>query len=137
VPPLTGPELAVDAVTFGEGVIARSYVPTAAVLPEAALVVTHGGMGTLMAAFAAAVPAVCLPLGRDQESNARRAQELGATVVLGPDTPPEELALEIRSAIDSAELRAAADRMASSVRSYQGGDAAVAALERISVSAPP
>ena len=60
----------------------RAYIPHRALLPHAQLVVTHGGIGTIMAAFDAGVPLVCLPLGRGQPGNAARVAELGAGVAL-------------------------------------------------------
>ena len=43
-----------------------------ALLPGAAVVVTHGGHGTVIKALAAGVPLVVLPHGRDQADNAAR-----------------------------------------------------------------
>ena len=62
----TGLEMDPAEVRVPAGMEVRRYVPHVTVLPHAALVVTHAGTGTLMAAFAHAVPLVCIPLGRDQ-----------------------------------------------------------------------
>ena len=58
------------------------YVDQAAVLPRCAMVVSHGGSGSLMGALAHGVPSVLTPLGADQPHNARRAAELGVAMVL-------------------------------------------------------
>ena len=97
----TGNDLSPDRISVADGVALRAYVPHAAVLPGAALVVTHAGTGTLLAAFAAGVPVVCVPLGRDQPDNARRVVELGLGVSLSPDYSPAEL----RAAIEGGARR--------------------------------
>ena len=72
---LTGSELAPAEIDSVPGVHVRRYVPHSAVLPHAALVVTHAGTGTLMASFTGGAPVICIPLGRDQDSNARRVED--------------------------------------------------------------
>lgn len=58
------------------------HVPLADVLPRCAAVVTHGGSGTVVAALAAGVPCVVLPMGADQPWNADRVAALGTGLVL-------------------------------------------------------
>jgi len=128
---LTGLELAPDELAFPSRVEARRYVPHSAVLPEAELVVTHAGMGTLMAAFSAGVPVVCFPLGRDQAENARRVEELGLGSVLRRDAPETEIREAVAEALASAALHDRARRMAAVVRGYGGGAMAVTLLERL------
>jgi MGT family glycosyltransferase len=128
---LTGHELAPNEVAAREGVFVASYVPHAAVLPEASLVVTHAGTGTLMAAFSAGVPVVCIPLGRDQYDNARRVEELGLGTVLAPEATAWEIRQSVENALDSADLRDAAGRMAAAIDGYAGGSRAVALLEQL------
>ena len=88
-------------------------------------------MGTLMAAFAAGVPSICIPLGRDQLLNAQRAEELGAAVTVSPDASPAELRAQISAALRSTELVAGAHEMARSIEHHQNGAQAVAAIEGI------
>jgi UDP:flavonoid glycosyltransferase YjiC (YdhE family) len=71
------------------------YVRHAAVLPGAALLVSHAGLGTVLAGLAHGLPLVCLPLGREQPDNAAAVERVGAGRSLAPDTPVDEL----RSAI--------------------------------------
>lgn len=99
-------------------------------LPGAALIVTHAGMGTLMAAFAAGVPALCIPLGRDQVENAERVGELGAGTMLTPEAGPDELREAIAAALADTSLRAGARRMAAAVASYGNGEMAVDEIAR-------
>lgn len=62
------------------------------VLPDVALVVSHGGSGSLMATLAHGLPSLMLPLGADQPHNAVRAEELGVAATLDAATvTPEEV----------------------------------------------
>jgi MGT family glycosyltransferase len=67
------------------------YVRHAAVLPHADLLVTHAGLGSVVAALAHGVPMVALPLDRDQPENARALVRMGAGVALMPDAPADEI----------------------------------------------
>ena len=129
---LTGVELEPGDLNLDGDVEVRAFVPHAAVLPDASLVITHGGMGTLMAALAAGVPMVCLPLGRDQSMNAERAAELGTAVVLDREASEAEIAAAIGAALESDELRTGAKRMADAIAAYDGG---VRALDVIDAAA--
>lgn len=53
------------------------YVPLAALLPHAALLLHHGGIGTLAHALLAGVPQMVVPFGWDQFDNAVRLKALG------------------------------------------------------------
>jgi MGT family glycosyltransferase len=128
---LTGLELAPEELAFPPGVEVRRYVPHGAVLPGAELVVTHAGMGTLMAAFSAGVPVVCLPLGRDQAENAGRVEELGLGRTVRRDATQTEIRAATAEALASAALHDRARLMASVIRGYGGGAIAVTLLERL------
>jgi UDP:flavonoid glycosyltransferase YjiC (YdhE family) len=54
------------------------WIDQAQVLEHAELVVCHGGSGTTLAALAAGVPLVSVPLFADQFENSRRIAEIGA-----------------------------------------------------------
>lgn len=53
------------------------YVPFSAVLPHAAVLVHHGGIGTTAQAIAAGIPQLVVPSAHDQPDNAVRVQRLG------------------------------------------------------------
>ena len=74
----TGPVIDPATIVAVPNVTVVSTAPHATVLQEAALVITHGGHGTLMKALAAGVPAVVMPHGRDQADNAARVKHRGA-----------------------------------------------------------
>lgn len=77
----------------------ETWLPHSAVLPAAAVVVTHGGMGATQKALAAGVPVVAVPFGRDQFEVARRVEVSGAGVRLHPkQLTPDRLRRAVREA---------------------------------------
>src|SRR5204863_6125172 len=58
-----------------DNVRVERFVPHGHVLPQAAAVVCHGGMGIVTKAASAGVPMVVVPFGRDQPEVARRVVE--------------------------------------------------------------
>lgn len=105
--------------------------PHAAVLPHAAVVVTHGGHGTVMKALAAGVPLVLLPMGRDQPDNAARVLAAGAGVRLSQSASPAKIAAAIRSVLEDESYRAGAQRLAAAIAEETAEDGAVAELEQL------
>jgi UDP:flavonoid glycosyltransferase YjiC (YdhE family) len=61
------------------------WVPQAAVMPQTAVMVGHGGSGSTLAALAAGVPLALVPLFADQPYNAARVEKLGAGLMLEQD----------------------------------------------------
>jgi MGT family glycosyltransferase len=78
----TGPAVDVTALRSSPNVVVVESAPHRDVLQHAALVITHGGHGTVMKALAAGVPLVLLPHGRDQGDTAARVSARGAGVTL-------------------------------------------------------
>jgi len=60
----------------------EAWVPQADVLPHAAVLVCHGGSGTVLGGLAAGVPQVVVPVGADQPENAKRIAAIGAGLAL-------------------------------------------------------
>jgi len=60
------------------------FAPFAALFPECAAVVHHGGVGTTAAALAAGTPQVVLPFAFDQEDNGDRVTRLGVGECVKP-----------------------------------------------------
>ena len=63
-------------------VIWQDYQPLRALLPRAAALVHHGGVGTTAEALRAGVPQLVVPLAHDQFDNGARVEALGAGLVL-------------------------------------------------------
>jgi len=57
------------------------YIDLSVLLPHAALLVHHGGMGTTARALEAGIPQIICPHGYDQPDNGARVEDLGVGVV--------------------------------------------------------
>lgn len=66
------------------GVAHLDYVPFRDVLPRAAAIVHHGGIGTVAQALAAGIPQLIMPMAHDQPDNARRVARLGVGDWIAP-----------------------------------------------------
>jgi MGT family glycosyltransferase len=128
----TGPSIDPATVTAGANTHVVSYVPHAELLPSTSLVITHAGLGTVMAALGSGVPLLCTPMGRDQFFNAEQVQSLGAGRMLMPDADVSAITEAARGILDDASCRAAAKQMAITISGYGGAADAVTALERLS-----
>ena len=65
----------------------EAWVPQAEVFPHTALLVCHGGSGTVLGGLAAGIPQVVLPIRADQPQNAQSVAAIGAGLALTkPDT---------------------------------------------------
>jgi UDP:flavonoid glycosyltransferase YjiC (YdhE family) len=69
-----------------DGVRHFDYVPFSQVLPRAAALVHHGGIGTTAQGLAAGVPQLVMPLAYDQADNADRLRRLGVGLCLPPQS---------------------------------------------------
>lgn len=85
--------------------------PHSAVMREAALVVTHGGHGTVMRALLSRVPMLVIPHGRDQNDNAVRVTERGAGLSLAPGAPIEDIRAACERLLTEPAFRTAAQRL--------------------------
>ena len=93
--------------------------------------ISHGGMGSLLEAFRAGVPSVCVPLGRDQAENAAAAAEWGAAIALPGDATSGRLRAAITEALASPALRDGARRMAGALAACGGASAAADEVEQV------
>ena len=107
-----GAHLDRSALSPPDNVTMAGYIRHAAVMPHAAAIMTHGGLGVTLAALSHGVPMVAIPLGRDQPATARRIEAVGAGVALPVDASPGELATAITSVLDEPRFRAAAQPFA-------------------------
>jgi UDP:flavonoid glycosyltransferase YjiC (YdhE family) len=118
----TGPELDIEAIgELPPNVHVESFVPQVDVLGHAALVVTHGGSGTMLGALAAGVPLVVVPLFADQPDNARRVEAVGA----GVSTTPDAIGSAIETVLSDPKYERAALRMAQEIAWLPPADVAL------------
>jgi UDP:flavonoid glycosyltransferase YjiC (YdhE family) len=126
-----GPALDVGEEPTPENVFVRSWVPHAAVLPDADLVITHGGLGTIHAALSGGVPLVCMPHGRDQDDNAARVATAGAGVRVSRGASQHRIRAAVEAAVADESLRAEARRLANAFSRQDGATNAVAEIEAL------
>ncbi|MDX3191911.1 glycosyltransferase [Streptomyces sp. MN03-5084-2B] len=113
----TGPSLPEGALgEVPENVRLEAWVPQAALLPHVDLVVHHGGSGTTLGAFGAALPQLLLPQGADQFTNADAVLAAGVgDRLLGPEVTAEAVATKARHLLTDTSVRDAARTLAAEV----------------------
>ena len=107
-----------------DNAVVASYVRHSAVLPYAAVFVTHAGLSGIGAAMSCGVPMVCMPLGREQPDNAAHVEAAGLGRVVAPDGNVREMILEV---IADNKMRENAER----VRDSLDPEAGVRAIESV------
>jgi UDP:flavonoid glycosyltransferase YjiC (YdhE family) len=131
-----------DAAALGPApahVRVEPWVEQDRVLAEAALVVCHGGSGTVYGALAAGVPVVTVPVFADQFENGRRVAAAGAGLTVdaergsGVDVP--RLAAAVEQALADPALARRAREIAADIAATPPADAVVAEL--LGAARPP
>ncbi len=88
-----------------EGVVHFDYVPFSRVLPLAAALVHHGGIGTSAQGLRAGIPQLAMPLSHDQPDNAARLKRLGVADWLNPkDFRGPKVAAKLNRLLTSTEV---------------------------------
>lgn len=128
-----GPALAPEDLRIPANVLVRSFVPHRAVLPRAQLVITHAGLGTVMAALVHGVPLVCIALKNDQFENAARVVAAEAGRSLNRKVTRRSLQRAILQVLAEPRFRNGARRLATAIAAE--GASAVDELEAL--AAPP
>ncbi len=97
-----GPENDPDA--FGEqpdNVHLERYIPHSLLLPHCALVIGHGGAGTMLGALGSGLPLLTIPQGADQYINADVCARRGVgRTLLTRDVTPQTVRAEVRRLMD-------------------------------------
>ena len=107
-------------------------------LPHAALVVSHGGSGTVFGALSHGVPLLLLPIGADQPFNADRCEALGVAQVLDPTTAtPETIRDAAAALLANTAYRQAAERIRDEIAALPGQSLAIALLTRLARERAP
>lgn len=109
--------------------------PHSQVMREAALVVTHGGHGTVMRALASRAPMLVIPHGRDQADNAVRVTERGAGLSLPADASLEAIRAACERLLQEPSFREAARRLGDLVADEAQGSTVVQELEELAARA--
>jgi MGT family glycosyltransferase len=92
------------------------YVSQRFLLPRCSVVIGHGGSGSILAAFAHALPSLLTPQGADQFENAAQCVALGAGRALLPgEVTPEALRQAVSDLLTDPSYRASAQRVAAEI----------------------
>lgn len=126
-----GPTVHAGEVTGTENVHVVDSAPHAAILPDAALVVTHCGHGTTLKALSAGVPMLCVPMGRDQDENAARVLQRGAGLKLSPRATADQLRAALGRLLAEPAFKQAAVACAAAIRAAEGQVSAAEELEAL------
>jgi UDP:flavonoid glycosyltransferase YjiC (YdhE family) len=108
------------------------FVPHELVLDEAALMITHGGHGSVMIALSKGVPLVCVPsLGADQPLIAERIEALGLgkAVPSRPDGPT--LVAAVREVLSKPRFKATSEKFKKLIESSGGAAQGAEELEAV------
>lgn len=127
----TGQGLPPGTVPGAANVSVVASAPHHAVMRDAALVVTHGGHGTLLKAFVAGCPVVVLPHGRDQGDNAVRVTLRGAGVALSRKASADQLARSVRQVLDDPAYARRAATLGAAIRRDAEHSTLVTELEHL------
>lgn len=110
-----GPALAPASIRPAVNTHIVVSAPHHVLMAEAALVVTHGGHGTVINALAHGAPLLVMPHGRDQNDNAARVVAHGVGRQCPADAPEARIAAEIGQLLDDPSYRANARRLGAQV----------------------
>jgi UDP:flavonoid glycosyltransferase YjiC (YdhE family) len=130
----TGPAVEPAEVPGTDRVAVVRTASHAQLFPLADVVVTHAGHGTLVKALAAGVPALCLPMGRDQGDNVVRAARHGAALGLSPKASPARIAAAVRRLLEDPAYRRGAQALGARLRADAASTALVEEVESLAGS---
>jgi UDP:flavonoid glycosyltransferase YjiC (YdhE family) len=112
------------------GVRHFEYVPFSELLPHAAALVHHGGIGTTSQALAAGVPQLITPFAFDQHDNAARLHRLGVGDSLEPKRFTASTAAEkLRSLLDARDVTSRCREVATKIEPGRGLEKACDVIE--------
>ncbi|QLY31531.1 glycosyltransferase [Nocardia huaxiensis] len=112
----TGPAVHPTALTAPANVSVLPAAPHLPIMRHASLVITHGGHGTLMKSFAADLPVLVLPHGRDQADNAARVRAHNAGITLPRTASPHRITRAVQRLLTSPAHYRAAARLGRTIR---------------------
>jgi MGT family glycosyltransferase len=132
-----GPSLDPAEFVAPPNAVLERFVPHSAVLPQADVLVTQCGIGTVTKGLIYGVPLVCVPILSDQPDNAARVAARGAGIYVPSDSPPEKIGAAIQRVLNDRKFRTAAQQLGAAIR--QEGDAvdnAISVIEDVLAPVP-
>ncbi len=114
-----------------EGVRHFDYVPFSAVLPRAAALVHHGGIGTAAQAIAAGTPQLVVPSAHDQPDNAVRIRRLGLGDYVLPKAYKAAKVATLLERLTAPDIRENCRKRAAEVAAAKPLEVACGAIEKL------
>jgi MGT family glycosyltransferase len=130
----TGRAVAPESLSAPPNVTLVRHHSHDAILPEASLLITHAGLGTVLAGAEYGVPMLCLPMGRDQPANARRVADLGFGLASSPEAADEDLMAAINRLLSDGAIRLRCSEFARRVANLPGVERAADLVEGIAAT---
>ena len=127
-----------ELLELADNMWGAEFLPQASILPQADLVITHGGNNTTTECFYFGKPMVVLPVFWDQYDNAQRVDELGLGRRL--DTyrcSADELTGAIDDLLSDAELERRLEAMSARLQTVPGTVKAADLIERLARTGEP
>lgn len=118
-----------DEVSAAANTAIVESAPHTLLMKEAALVVTHGGHGTVAKALVHGLPQLVIPHGRDQVDNAIRVTHRGAGLSLESSASVEELRAALVRLLDDPAFAAASAAFGERIRTEAAGYCIAGTLE--------
>jgi UDP:flavonoid glycosyltransferase YjiC (YdhE family) len=117
--------------TLPPGVQHFDYVPFSRLLPRAAAVIHHGGIGTTSQSLAAGIPQLIMPISHDQPDNAYRVRQLGVGDVVWPRRfNPSVVARTLSQLLSDPEVPRVGRQIADRIRGVDPYQKAIQAIEQ-------
>ena len=121
-----------EQLELAPNMVGEEFLPQASILPQADLVITHGGNNTVTECLAFGKPMVVLPLFWDQYDNAQRIDETGFGVRLPTYAhQPEEFRAAIDGLLADRALATHLDAVSRRLRAAPGTERAADLIERL------
>ncbi|MEU2614288.1 nucleotide disphospho-sugar-binding domain-containing protein [Micromonospora sp. NPDC007271] len=119
-------------IELADNMWGAEFLPQTKIIPQADLVITHGGNNTTTEAFHFGKPMIVLPLFWDQYDNAQRVDELGFGVRLDPYRfTDEQLHGAIERLLGDDDVRKRLAEHGAAIRAADGLRQAADAIERL------
>ena len=124
-----------DAAKLGKlagGPLIVSFAPQLEILKQAALVITHAGVNTVLESLSEGVPLVAVPLGNDQFGVAARLKARGAGVVVSRHRlNPARLRKAVTRVLQERRYRERAQDLQRAIRQMDGPGRAADLIEQV------
>jgi zeaxanthin glucosyltransferase len=124
-----------DAAKLGKlagGPLIVSFAPQLEILKQAALVITHAGVNTVLESLSEGVPLVAVPLGNDQFGVAARLKARGAGVVVSRHRlNPARLRKAVTRVLQERQYRERAQDLQRAIRQMDGPGRAADLIEQV------